>query len=134
MSVRRKELGFRTRRRTEVVEITDLVREAVREAGFTRGLVHCFVPHTTAAVTLNERIDPQVVVDLGNHLDRLVPWSGTWAHQGNAAAHIKSSLVGHSLVLSVEEGEIDLGSWQGVFFCEFHGPRARTVRLTFQAG
>jgi len=132
--VARQELIVRTRRRTEVAEITEKVRAAVSEGKFTRGLVHIFVPHTTAAVTLNERIDPQVVADLVDHLERLVPWSGAWAHQGNAAAHVKASLVGHSLVLSVEDGELDLGSWQGIFFCEFHGPRTRTVRLTFQPG
>lgn len=130
----RKQLGFRTRRRTEVVEITDLVRSAVREAGFTRGLVHLFVPHTTAALTLNERVDPKVVVDLADHLERLVPWSGPWTHAGNAAAHVKASLLGHGLVLAVEAGDLVLGDWQGIFFFEFHGPRARTVRLTFQAG
>lgn len=128
------ELGVRTRRRTEVLEITDQVRDAVREAGFGSGLVHCFVPHTTAALTLNERIDPNVVADLVDHLERIVPWTGAWTHQGNAAAHVKASLLGHSLVLAVEAGEVRLGQWQGLFLCEFHGPRARTVRLTFQAG
>ena len=132
--VEKRELEVRTRLRTEVVQITDAVRDAVRESGLQRGLVHCFVPHTTAAITLNERSDPKVVEDLAAHLDRLVPWTGAWMHQGNAAAHVKASLVGHSLVLAVEGGEPLLGPWQGVFFCEFHGPRARTVRLTFQAG
>jgi secondary thiamine-phosphate synthase enzyme len=130
----RQEFTLRTRRRTEVVEITDKVRAAVSDAKLAAGLVHIFVPHTTAAVTLNERIDPQVVTDLVGHLERLVPWAGPWAHQGNAAAHVKASLLGHSLVLSVEDGELELGSWQGIFFCEFHGPRARTVRLTLHPG
>ena len=67
------------------------------------------------------------------HLERLVPWGGPWTHPGNAAAHVKASLVGHALVLAVEEGEIQLGQWQGIFLCEFHGPRARTVRLSIQA-
>jgi secondary thiamine-phosphate synthase enzyme len=132
--VARKQLGFRTRRRTEVVEITDLVRAAVREAGLGAGLVHLFVPHTTAALTLNERVDPKVVGDLADHLERLVPWGGPWSHQGNAAAHVKASLLGHGLVLAVEDGELALGDWQGIFFFEFHGPRARTVRLTLQPG
>ena len=127
-------LEVRTNQRTEVVEITGAVREAVREAGIDHGLVHCFVPHTTAAITLNERNDPQVVADLVNHLERLVPWTGSWTHQGNAAAHIKASLLGHSIVLAVAGGELVLGPWQGLFLCEFHGPRARTVQLTFQPG
>lgn len=128
---RRRELEIRTRRRSEAVEITEQVREAVREAGLAHGLVHCFLPHTTAALTLNERTDPNVLADLAAHLERVVPWSGSWSHQGNAAAHVRASLVGHAVVLAVEEGELALGSWQGLFLCEFHGPRARTVWLTF---
>jgi secondary thiamine-phosphate synthase enzyme len=128
----RRELEVRTRWRTEVVDITERVREAVRESGVSRGFVHCFIPHTTAAITLNERNDPKVVADLVAHLERLVPWSGAWTHPGNAAAHVKASLVGYTLLLAIEEGELQLGQWQGVFFCEFHGPRARTVRLSVQ--
>ena len=127
-------LEVRTRQRTEVVEITGLEREAVREAGIDHGLVHCFVPHTTAAITLNERNDPQVVADLVTHLERLVPWTGAWTHQGNAAAHVKASLLGHAVVLAVADGEVALGPWQGLFLCEFHGPRARTIQLVFQQG
>jgi secondary thiamine-phosphate synthase enzyme len=124
----------RTHQRTEVVEITEAVRAAVREAGLDHGVVHCFVPHTTAAITLNERNDPQVVADLVNHLERLVPWTGPWTHQGNAAAHVKAGMLGHSVVLAVDGGEVALGPWQGLFLCEFHGPRARTVQLAFQPG
>ncbi|HWR97797.1 MAG TPA: secondary thiamine-phosphate synthase enzyme YjbQ, partial [Candidatus Methanoperedens sp.] len=129
----RRELDVRTRWRTEVVDITDQVRDAVRESAIVRGFVHCFVPHTTAAITLNERNDPKVVADFAAHLERLVPWGGAWTHPGNAAAHVKASLVGHALVLAVEDGELQLGQWQGLFLCEFHGPRARTVRLSIQA-
>lgn len=127
-------LEVRTHRRTEVVEITALVREAVREAGIDHGLVHCFLPHTTAALTLNERNDPMVLADLVNHLERLVPWAGPWTHQGNAAAHVKASLLGHAIVLAVEGDELVLGPWQGLFLCEFHGPRARSIQLVFQPG
>ncbi len=134
MTGKRQDLELRTRWRTEVIDITERVREAVRASGVAQGFVHCFVPHTTAAITLNERLDPQVGVDLGAQLERLVPWSGEWTHPGNAAAHVKASLLGHALVLAVEGGELQLGSWQGVFFCDFHGPRARTVRLSFLAG
>ena len=130
----RHEFEVRTRQRTEIVEITGAVRAAVSEAGFERGLVHCFVPHTTAALTLNERNDPQVVADLANHLEHLVPWAGAWTHQGNAAAHVKASMLGHAVVLTVEGGELLLGPWQGLFLCDFHGPRARTVHLLFLPG
>ena len=127
-------LEVRTHQRTEVVEITAAVREAVREAGIDHGLVHCFVPHTTAALTLNERNDPQVVADLVNHLERLVPWTGSWTHQGNAAAHVKASMHGLSIVLAGEGDELVLCPWQGLFLCEFHGPRARSIQLVFQPG
>ena len=132
--MRTQGLEVRTHQRTEAVEITEAVREAVREAKIDRGLVHCFVPHTTAAITLNERNDPNVVADLVNHLERLVPWTGPWTHQGNAAAHVKASLLGHSVVLAVEGDELVLGPWQGLFLCEFHGPRARSIQLVFQPG
>jgi secondary thiamine-phosphate synthase enzyme len=122
----------RTRWRSEVIDITEQVRGAVREAGVTRGFVHCFVPHTTAAITLNERNDPKVAADLAAHLERLVPWGGPWSHPGNAAAHVKASLVGHALMLAIEAGDLQLGQWQGIFLCEFHGPRVRTVRLGIQ--
>ena len=125
-------LEVRTHQRAEAVEITTAVREAVREAAIDQGLVHCFVPHTTAALTLNERNDPKVVADLVSHLERLVPWTGPWTHQGNAAAHVKASLLGHSVVLAIEGDELVLGPWQGIFLVEFHGPRARTVQLVFQ--
>jgi secondary thiamine-phosphate synthase enzyme len=127
-------LEVRTHQRTQVVDITTIVREAVRAAAFDHGLVHCFVPHTTAALTLNENHDPKVLDDLVNHLERLVPWSGAWTHQGNAAAHIKASMLGHSIVLAVDGGEVALGHWQGLFLCDFHGPRARTIQLVFQPG
>ena len=132
MAAARRELEVRTRWRSEIVDITEQVRGAVREAGVTRGFVHCFIPHTTAAITLNERNDPKVAADLAAHLERLVPWGGAWSHPGNAAAHVKASLVGHALMLAIEEGELQLGQWQGIFLCEFHGPRARTVRLGIQ--
>jgi len=132
--VERRDVEVRTRQRTEIVQITEAVRGAVRESGLERGLVHCFVPHTTAALILNESSDPHVVEDIAARLERLVPWTGDWTHQGNAAAHVKASMLGQTLVLSVEDGEPVLGPWQGIFFCDFHGPRTRTVRLTFLPG
>ena len=132
--VERRDLEVRTHTRTEVIEITEAVREAVRQAGLQRGLVHCFLPHTTAGLALNERNDTRVVADIASHLDRLVPWAGPWTHQNNAAAHVKASLLGQTQVLAVEDGALVLGDWQGLFVFEFHGPRSRTVRLTFQPG
>jgi len=119
----------KTGRRTDLVEITDRIREEVRAAGLGSGLVHCFVPHTTAAITLGERVDPQVGADLMAHLERLVPWGGPWTHAVNAAAHVRASVVGNAIVLAFVEGELQLGSWQGVFLCEFHGPRERSIRV-----
>ncbi len=123
-------IEVRTRRRTDIVEITAEVRAAVQAAGLADGIVNCFVPHTTAAVTLAERVDPQVGADLMAHLDRLAPWAGPWTHAVNAAAHVRASIVGGSIAVPCEGGELQLGSWQGIFLCEFHGPRARTVRVT----
>ena len=114
------------------IGLTDMIREAVGAEGLRAGFVHVFLPHTTAGLTVNERIDPQVVSDLMAHLDRMVPWNGAWTHPVNAAAHIKGALLGHSLVLGVEEGNLQIGGWQGVFLCEFNGPRPRRVWLTFQ--
>ena len=133
MTARRQDLEVRTRWRTEAVEVTERVREALVASGLADGFVHCFVPHTTAAVTLNERLDPKVVADFVAHVERLAPWNGEWSHPGNAAAHVRAGLVGHSLTIPVEGGQLLLGEWQGVFLCEFHGPRARTLRLVFQA-
>jgi secondary thiamine-phosphate synthase enzyme len=124
-------IEVRTGRRTDLVEVTGLVREAARGAGAAAGVVHCFVPHTTAAVTLGERVDPQVGADLMAHLERLAPWAGPWTHAVNAAAHVRASIVGSSVSVPWGDGDLQLGSWQGIFLCEFHGPRARTMRLTF---
>ncbi len=122
------ELTVRTRNRTELVDITDQVQRVVRESKAASGLVALFVPHTTAAVTINENADPSVQQDVLAELNRLVPFSGPYKHtEGNSAAHIKSSMVGPSLTVFVEEGRLALGTWQGIYFCEFDGPRSRKV-------
>ena len=111
-----------------MVDITRLVCEAIRELGTTDGSVAVFVPHTTAGITIQENADPDVVRDLLMELERIVPFEDGYRHvEGNAAAHIKSSLVGASALLLVEKGEPVLGTWQGVYFCEFDGPRTRRV-------
>ncbi len=117
-----------TRSRSEWVNITEAVARAVRAMGLSEGVVTVFVPHTTAGVTINEHADPSVVADLQAALDRLVPWDGPYRHtEGNSAAHIKATLVGSSVRVPVDKGRLRLGTWQGIYFCEFDGPRVRQV-------
>lgn len=121
-----KHISIRTRRHTEFVDITAEVRDAVAELGIKDGLVTVFVPHTTAGVTINENADPDVVADMTAALERMVPWEAGYAHgEGNAAAHVKASLMGSSVRVIVEGGALRLGTWQAVYFCEFDGPRSR---------
>jgi secondary thiamine-phosphate synthase enzyme len=123
-----KHFSVHTGRRTEFVDITKLVQSAVVDLGVRDGSVTVYVPHTTAGVTINEHADPDVVSDIVAALDRLVPWDGPYKHgEGNAAAHIKASLMGSSAHVLVSGGHIRLGTWQGVFLCEFDGPREREV-------
>ena len=124
------ELNVRTESRAELHDITPEVQKVVREAGVQSGLCHLFVPHTTAGITVNENYDPSVRRDILHALASLVPSTGVYLHrEGNADAHIKSSLMGHSASLMIENGKLVLGTWQGVFFAEFDGPRSRRVLL-----
>jgi secondary thiamine-phosphate synthase enzyme len=117
-------LRVKTVRRTQLVDVTDLVEKAVAKAGVTSGMCHVFVPHTTAGVIINEHFDPDVATDLEGVFERLVPRSGPYRHaEGNSDSHAKAVLTGASQVIFVEEGKLVLGQWQGVFFCEFDGPR-----------
>jgi secondary thiamine-phosphate synthase enzyme len=120
-----------TRQRNQLVEITDRVRQAVRGAGLRRGACTVYCPHTTAAITINENADPDVVHDLLAWLGHAVPKEQPdFRHgEGNSDSHIKASLVGSSALVLVEDGELVLGRWQGVFLCEFDGPRTRTVHV-----
>jgi len=120
---------LRTPSRDELIDITDRVRQAVRDAGVTEGVVTVYVPHTTAGVTINENADPDVVHDILAALDEAVPQrQGFYRHaEGNSAAHVKSSMVGCSAVIPISGGRLALGTWQGVYFCEFDGPRRRQV-------
>src|SRR3954452_2082355 len=115
----------RTRQRTEFVEITDEVRQAVQRGGVRRGICVVYCPHTTAAITINENADPDVVHDMLLWLERTVPraQAGFRHGEGNSDSHIKASLVGLSATVLVEAGDLVLGRWQGIFFCEFDGPR-----------
>ena len=118
----------RTSAPCEMIDITVRVQEAVREMGVKKGVCVVFVPHTTAAVTINENADPDVPRDILTILDRAVPLSGGYRHrEGNAAAHAKASLFGTSETIIVQEGLMVLGTWQSIFFCEFDGPRSRKV-------
>ena len=123
-----KTLNVSTHQRTEFVDITAEVAKAVAALGIKDGMVTVFVPHTTAGVTINENADPDVTADMAAALDRIVPWSAGYRHgEGNSAAHMKASLVGSSVSIFVEGGRLQLGTWQAIYFCEFDGPRSRTV-------
>ncbi len=127
MNLRKKEIPVQTRAREEVQDITAEVNAAVHALGMSAGLVLLFCPHTTAALTVNEAADPDVRGDFARAFARMVPQM-TFAHgEGNSPAHVRAALLGPSLLLPVEEGKLALGTWQGVYFCEFDGPRRRRV-------
>ena len=123
-------LSITTRQHSQMVDITAEVQRVVSAGGITDGTVVIFCPHTTAGLTINEHADPDVAADLLESLDRLAPWQAHYRHtEGNAAAHIKSALLGHSLTVLVEGGRLALGTWQGLLLCEFDGPRQRRVMV-----
>ncbi len=111
-----------------LIDITDQVRGALFSSGVRTGMCQVFTPHTTAGITINENADPDVRYDILESLNRLVPWRNDYRHiEGNSAAHIKASLMGFSVTVPVEDGRLVLGVWQGIYLCEFDGPRTRTV-------
>src|ERR1700720_891156 len=121
-------LRVKTGRRTQFVDVTTAVERVVGESGVFSGVCYVYVPHTTAGVTINEHADPDVATDLEGVFDRLVPRSGPYRHAGgNTDSHAKAVMVGASQVIFVEDGKLVLGTWQGVFFCEFDGPRERKI-------
>jgi len=129
-----RRLKVTTRSRVEFQDITSQVQEAISSSGIKDGLCYVFVPHTTAGITVNEHADPSVAADISEQLSRLVPQRGDYHHlEGNAPAHIKASLVGNSQMLLIEDGRLSLGTWQGLFLCEFDGPRQRTVFVKVMA-
>ena len=124
------EFKVKSGRRTQLIDITADVQAALHEAGIREGLCMIYVPHTTAAVTINENADPTVKSDILKIIDQVIPFEANYGHmEGNSAAHIKSTLVGASELVAVRSGRLQLGTWQGVFFCEFDGPRRRRVHL-----
>lgn len=127
-----KYINVRSKSRIEFIDITEMVQEVVKDSGVVKGVCFLFVPHTTAGITINEGADPSVQRDIVNALSRLVPHEMNYSHrEGNADAHIKSSIVGTSVHVIIEEGRLLLGTWQSVFFCEFDGPRHRRVAVKF---
>lgn len=124
-----------TKKREEFVDIAAGIEKILRAAGIERGLCFLFCPHTTAALTINENADAAVVQDMLKHLRAMVPRAADFTHgEGNSDAHIKSSLLGSSLQIIIEDGRLCLGTWQGVYFCEFDGPRKRRVYVKIMEG
>ena len=125
-----KTIAVKTHAQTEMIDITSEVQSALQAENFSDGICMLYVPHTTAAVTINESADPSVRRDILMVLNQMVPWKADYRHmEGNSAAHIKSSLVGASELIMIENGRLVLGTWQGIFFCEFDGPRTRKVQV-----
>lgn len=128
-------ISLRTPSRTSMVDITAKVQEVVAKSGVKSGICMVFVPHTTAGVTINENADPDVVSDIIMQVNRTIPFESDYEHsEGNSAAHIKASLFGFSEQLIIENGRLVLGTWQGIYFCEFDGPRSRQVHVKLIEG
>lgn len=123
-------LQVKTSSQTELIDITADIERRVQSEGIDEGVCFLFVPHTTAAVTINEHADPSVRSDIVMVLNKIVPWEEAYRHlEGNSPAHIKASIIGASEIVAVEKGRLQLGTWQGVFFCEFDGPRTRKIHV-----
>ena len=123
-------INVKSRARTEFIDITEKVQEVLKETGISSGICSIFVPHTTAAVTINEGADPTVQRDIQTFLNKMVPFEGDYQHrEGNSSAHIKTTLIGVSQTVLIDEGRLVLGTWPSIFFCEFDGPRHRRVAL-----
>lgn len=121
-----KEITIKTNIQTQILDITAQVQKVVRESGIIEGLCCVFVPHTTAGVTINENADPSVKQDIVMELNKIIPFNDHYSHlEGNSAAHIKASIMGFSVNIPVENNDLLLGTWQGICFCEFDGPRTR---------
>ena len=128
-------LTLKTHSQTELIDITTDVSQRVRQSGIEEGLCLLYVPHTTAAVTINESADPSVKSDILMILNQIVPWEAKYRHmEGNSPAHVKSTMVGASELVAIENHALVLGTWQGIFFCEFDGPRTRKISVRFLQG
>ena len=123
-------LSVKTHERTELIDITSDINQLIKKSGVAQGLCMLYVPHTTAALTINESADPSVKSDILMVLNQVIPWDAKYRHlEGNSPAHIKSSLMGASELIAIENQRLVLGTWQGIFFCEFDGPRTRKVHV-----
>jgi secondary thiamine-phosphate synthase enzyme len=123
-------LSVKSQKRTQLIDITSDINNIIQTSGIDQGLCMVFVPHTTAAITINESADPSVKSDILMILNQIIPWDADYRHlEGNSPAHIKSTLVGSSELIAIENRRLVLGTWQGVFFCEFDGPRTRKVNI-----
>jgi secondary thiamine-phosphate synthase enzyme len=130
-----KTLPVKTSGRVQLLDITHLIEKAVAESGIKSGLCTVYVPHTTAGVTINENADPSVKTDIVKELNKIIPFDDSYSHlEGNAAAHIKSSIIGASETILVDGGRLVLGTWQGICFCEFDGPRSRKIMVKVTEG
>ena len=128
-------IDIRSSERSEFIDITDRIEKVIKQSHISEGACHIFIPHTTAGLTINENADPSVKKDIINTLNILVPRTGRYAHiEGNADAHIKSSILGGEKTVFIQSGRLKLGTWQGIFFCEFDGPRRREVWVKIQDG
>jgi secondary thiamine-phosphate synthase enzyme len=128
-------LSVKTSTRTELIDITSQIAKQVKKSGVSNGLCMLYVPHTTGAVTINESADPSVRGDILMVLNQIVPWEANYKHlEGNSPAHVKATLVGASELLAIENGALVLGNWQGIFFCEFDGPRTRKIHVRILEG
>ncbi len=127
-------LTVKTSSHAQFVNIDSMVQDEIARAGVTEGVCTVFVPHTTAGVTINENADPDVVRDMTMILDRMAPWEGGYAHaEGNSAAHVKASMMGSSAHVLIADGQLQFGTWQSLYFCEFDGPRTRSVWVQISA-
>lgn len=123
-----KSISVQTSEHCQFVNIDHEVQQVVSNSGVLDGVCHVFVPHTTAGITINENADPDVVRDIKQVLDKLVPWRGNYAHsEGNTAAHVKASMMGFCQTVLITNGQLALGTWQSIYFAEFDGPRSRKV-------
>lgn len=121
---------IKSKNRTELIDITSKIQDIVLSSGIRHGLCMLYVPHTTAAITINESADPSVKEDILMIINTIIPWKAGYRHlEGNSPAHIKSTLIGPSELIAVENDRLILGTWQGIFFCEFDGPRTRKVHV-----
>ena len=127
-----EKFSLHTGGQTQLIDITAQIQKIVSASAMRAGVCHVFVPHTTAAVTINENADPDVKSDILMEINKVIPFSDTYRHlEGNSAAHIKASLFGNSETVIIENGNLQLGTWQGIYFCEFDGPRTRYVWVRF---